>query len=92
MKMKKKIESKSVEKRKQRDMRKEYTVTFYQKNRKLFFITIVAVISCGIMDVGVAYLLQVLLDVANSSNTKGLVNILVVSLAFFCSMFVFQIV
>lgn len=90
--MKKKIESKSVEKRKQRDMRKEYTATFYQKNRKLFFITIVAVILCGIMDVGVAYLLQVLLDVANSSNTKGLVNILVVSLAFFCSMFVFQIV
>lgn len=83
--MKKKNENQSEEEIKQGNLRKEFTASFYRNNKTFFIITIMALIVCSIMEIAVAYLLQVLLDVANGNDASKLWDVLAISAAFLLS-------
>jgi ABC-type multidrug transport system fused ATPase/permease subunit len=85
-----KMDKKQIAKR-NKSMRKEYTATFYHKNKWSFSAALITLAIGSALEVALAYILQELLDAANGSDTSELIDILILSGIFFVVFMIIQL-
>ncbi|MDY6229095.1 MAG: ABC transporter ATP-binding protein [Clostridium sp.] len=69
-----------------------YKRKFFYKNKLLFWITIISTFISVCLSVGGAYLLQLILDVANEKSIQELTDVIIISGIFLISLFIMQMI